>query len=259
MAGRLAAAGAVAELRSAEEAARLSSGVAAPAGAVFAPEDWRLEPQPMLAAVRTAFEREGGRVTRAALLGFEPGLAHLSDGDIAADAVLLASGLPPAGFAGGPAEMSLLAPIKGQILRVRGAGPRSGPIVRGEGVYVVQGRDGPWIGATMQAGASDRRIEPRVTARLSGLAGVLHPGLAAAEVEAAAGVRSATPDGLPLVGESSRPGVFLALGARRNGWLLAPMVAGLVVKGLAGGPMPARLHAGRFDVACAGVVDLKFA
>jgi glycine oxidase len=30
---------------------------------------------------------------------------------------------------------------------------------------------------------------------------------------------------LPLAGESAEPGVLIAAGARRNGWLLAPMVA----------------------------------
>jgi glycine oxidase len=73
--------------------------------------------------------------------------------------------------------------------------------------------------------------------------------LTEALMQASAGVRSATPDGLPLVGESSRPGVFLALGARRNGWLLAPMIAGLMARSLAGKDLPARLHARRFDVA----------
>jgi glycine oxidase len=43
-----------------------------------------------------------------------------------------------------------------------------------------------------------------------------------------AGVRAATPDGLPLVGPSAAPGVLLAVGARRNGWLLAPLVAKVV-------------------------------
>ena len=41
----------------------------------------------------------------------------------------------------------------------------------------------------------------------------------------AAGVRAATPDGLPLVGFSRTPGVILAVGARRNG--RAEILAGL--------------------------------
>jgi glycine oxidase len=52
-------------------------------------------------------------------------------------------------------------------------------------------------------------------------------------------VRAATPDALPLVGPSSRPGLSLALGARRNGWLLAPLIAEIICAQLAGAPAPA--------------------
>jgi glycine oxidase len=64
------------------------------------------------------------------------------------------------------------------------------------------------------------------------------------------GVRASTVDGLPLVGWSDRPGVMLAVGARRNGWLLAPLVAGLVAAYLTGkdpGPDAAQFDARRFD------------
>jgi glycine oxidase len=101
----------------------------------------------------------------------------------------------------------------------------------------------------MEAGATDRRIDVQTSARLAASAAALFPSLTEAPLQAAAGVRAATPDGLPLVGESSRPGVFLALGARRNGWLLAPFVGGLMVESLAGRELPARLRARRFPVA----------
>src|SRR3569832_1582846 len=67
MLGRLQAIGAAAEVRSAEEAAQLSPGLVAPAGAVFTAEDGRLEPRAMLAAMRAVFEREGGRIRQASL------------------------------------------------------------------------------------------------------------------------------------------------------------------------------------------------
>ena len=62
-------------------------------------------------------------------------------------------------------------------------------------------------------------------------------------------MRAATPDGLPLVGESGRPGVWLAMGARRNGWLLAPLIAQVLADQLAGGdggPWAAAFAPGRF-------------
>jgi glycine oxidase len=78
----------------------------------------------------------------------------------------------------------------------------------------------------------------------------LRPELAHAVLTTEVGVRAATPDGLPLVGWSATPGVMLAVGARRNGWLLAPLVADLVAAYLKGdnpGPDAAPLDARRFS------------
>ena len=47
------------------------------------------------------------------------------------------------------------------------------------------------------------------------------------QIEWRAGVRGATPDGLPMAGAVEQ-GLHLALGPRRNGWLLGPLVAGVV-------------------------------
>lgn len=246
---RLLSAGARAEAISPDEAADRSAGVAAAAGGAFTSEDWRLDPIGMLTAIRAALAREGGELRRAAVTDFGGGVAQLSDGEWAADAVVLASGLAPAGFAASPAETGVLAPIKGQILKAHQSAPTSGPVMRGPGVYVVPGEGGPWIGATMEPGVSDRRIDAQTTAALAAKAAALFPHLAQAGMRAFAGVRAATPDGLPLVGQSSRPGVFLAMGARRNGWLLAPMIADLIVDALAGKAAPARFDPRRFDLA----------
>ena len=79
------------------------------------------------------------------------------------------------------------------------------------------------------------------------LVAVLFPKLAEARFELAAGVRAATPDGLPLAGWSSAPGVVLATGARRNGWLLAPLVAEVVAACVTGRDLG--LYGGRLDPA----------
>ena len=134
--------------------------------------------------------------------------------------------------------------LKGQIARLRGAGPRSGPAVRADGVYVVPDRQGALAGATMEAGRCDREIEPSALEHFRDLACRLFPALATAVINGAAGVRAASPDGLPLAGLSSRPDVHLAVGARRNGWLLAPLIAEIVCARMAGeaaGPWAARL------------------
>lgn len=100
----------------------------------------------------------------------------------------------------------------------------------------------------MESGRDDLDIDPSAVATLREAASTVAPALAAGPVEARAGVRAATPDGLPLVGPAAaRPGVWLAVGARRNGWLLAPLIARIMADGLAGAaPCGA---AARFDPA----------
>jgi glycine oxidase len=206
-------------------------------GALVDTEDWRIEARPALAAMRAAFEALGGRFAPRALVA-----ADLS----AFSAVVLATG---AGDAGGLApELKVLSPIKGQILRAD-RGPATGPVIRGEGVYVCPGAS-PAIGATMEAGRNDLAVDPSATEALRAAAIRLRPELAHAVLTTEVGVRAATPDGLPLVGWSAAPGVMLAVGARRNGWLLAPLVADLVAAYLKGdnpGPDAASLDARRFS------------
>jgi glycine oxidase len=179
-------------------------------------EDWRIEARPALVALRTAAEALGVRFeTRAFAAADLPSYR----------AVVLATGA--GGDIGGLApELSALTPIKGQILRAD-RGPVDGPVLRGEGVYICPGPR-PAIGATMELGRADLTIDRAITEGLRQAALRLRPELASATMTAEVGVRASTPDGLPLVGRGATPGVMLAVGARRNGWLLAPLVADLV-------------------------------
>ncbi|HEY4029322.1 MAG TPA: FAD-dependent oxidoreductase [Caulobacteraceae bacterium] len=112
-------------------------------------------------------------------------------------------------------------------------------MVRGEGVYVAPSASGAVAGATMEEGRADRDIDPEAVAKLAAGARRLFPALQDAAVEARAGVRAATPDGLPLVGAGEAEGVLVARGARRNGWLLAPLVAEVLLDRLLGRPVSA--------------------
>ena len=106
------------------------------------------------------------------------------------------------------------------------------------------------LGATMQAGVSDLAVEPDQVASLTAAGALLFPELAQARASAQTGVRAATPDGLPMVGRDRHPGVLLAVGARRNGWLLAPLVAQIITACVTEGdvgPYAARLDPGRFE------------
>ena len=200
-------------------------------------EDWRLEPRPALDALRAAAEAAG--VTFGVEAVREHGVA---------DWLVVATGADQ-GLAGFAPELVRLTPIKGQILRY--ADRRGGRVsLRGEGAYAVPGADSLAIGATMEPGVSDTAPDAVALAPLVAAAGRMLPGLADATFAMSAGVRAATPDGLPMAGLSATPGVILAVGARRNGWLLAPLVAQIVtacVTGADAGPYAARLDPARFE------------
>ncbi len=199
-------------------------------------EDWRLEPRAALLALRRAAEGEGVTFKSEAMV--ERGRA---------DWLVVATGAGQDLVSVAP-ELRELRPIKGQILRFMDR--RGGRIsVRADGAYAVPGSDGLAIGATMEPGRNDTTIDPVTLRPLIEAAGRLFPDLAQAAFDVSAGVRAATPDGLPMVGLSQTPNVILAVGARRNGWLLAPLAAQIVtacVVGSDSGPYARQLEPSRF-------------
>ena len=217
-----------------------------PAGESIA-EDWRIEARPTLAILRATAEAAGADFQPAAVAAFTPGALTLNDGRIEAfDALVLATGPGARGGSLAP-ETAALAPIKGQILRL--PTDEMGAVVRGEGVYLAPGRMLA-IGATMEVGRDDLTAEAAATQALRAAAWALRPELDLDEAQIEVGVRATTPDGLPLVGWSRAPGVLLAVGARRNGWLFAPLVARMVAAYLKGdnlGPDAAAMDARRFE------------
>jgi glycine oxidase len=105
------------------------------------------------------------------------------------------------------------------------------------------------VGATMEPGLSDTTPTEEARSRLDALARQAFPGLTGI-FHAQVGVRAASPDGLPMVGPTEDPRVFLAVGARRNGWLIAPLAAQVITACLTEGevgPYGASLNPMRFS------------
>jgi glycine oxidase len=211
-------------------------------------EDWRIDAPGALAAMRAAAESAGARFVQAAVTGFTPGALALADGRaLAFDVLVLATGPGVRGGRLAP-ETTALAPVKGQILRAAPVGLED-TVVRGEGVYMAPG-EVLAIGATMEVGRDDLAPDAEATRALRAAAKALRPELDLDAAQVDVGVRATTPDGLPLVGWSRAPGVLLAVGARRNGWLFAPLVADMAAAYLNGdnpGPDAAAMDARRFE------------
>jgi len=146
-----------------------------------------------------------------------------------------------------------LRPVKGQILRLRdpaGAGLLE-RIVRFEGGYLVPRGDGRYVlGATMEERGFDTTVTAGGLYELLRDAGELVPGSRELVVEEmSAGLRPATPDNAPLLGPSDDlAGLHWATGHHRNGILLAPVSAEIVVDGLdeGGAAVPPAFAAARF-------------
>ena len=117
-------------------------------------------------------------------------------------------------------------PVKGQMLSVVG-GPSLQHVIRSDEVYLVPRSDGRVvIGSTLEDAGYNKQTDVDTIQRLLHAACDLVPALANARVhEDWAGLRPGTPDHLPLLGETSIRGYFIASGHYRDGILLAPITA----------------------------------
>jgi glycine oxidase len=186
-------------------------------------------------------QREGARITGVRLAG----------GEVVTTRYVVVAGGAWSGAIGGLPAIALR-PVKGQILRLRDP---SGPglldrIVRFEGGYLVPRGDGRYVlGATMEERGFDTTVTAGGLYELLRDAGELVPGVQELIVEeTAAGLRPATPDNAPVLGRSDElPGLVWATGHHRNGILLTPVSADIVVAAIEGtAPAPAPFAAARF-------------
>jgi glycine oxidase len=128
-------------------------------------------------------------------------------------------------------------PVKGQMLCV--VMPQKElvrHVIRTPDVYLIPRSDGRMvIGATQEEVGFDKQTVPKTIQKLRQAAMNLVPRLAEARIlEAWAGLRPGTPDGLPILGATPTPGYFVATGHFRDGILLAPVTAKLMVQVILG-------------------------
>ena len=171
--------------------------------AAYSDEERQLDPELALERLQRAAEYHGARYLNGRVIGFANGQVEIEAAEsIDADALVIATGAGQ-NLARLAPEIARLTPVKGHILR--GSGSFAGvPTVRAPGVYICRTERGTIIGATMEPGRSDTEVDPAMVEQLLSHAGRLADGLDRRTWTAAAGVRAATPDGLPLVGRALR-------------------------------------------------------
>lgn len=144
-------------------------------------------------------------------------------------------------------------PIRGQLVRLNWPAGPPRHVIWGPDCYVVPWNDGTvLVGATVEdVGYDERTTVAGVRDLLDAVCELLPAAWGARFLEARAGLRPATPDGLPIIGQSAAiPGVVYATGHYRNGILLAPLTAALVTDLLLDGrldPMLEAFRPGRFS------------
>ena len=204
----------------------------------------------LLAAVRNlGVELRVRRTARLLATGGRVTGVELDDGTtLTAPAVVVATGPWSGDTAGIPAELvPPVRPVKGEVLRLR-VPEAYRPVLshtvrataRGFSVYLVPRPDGELvIGATSSELGFDTRVLAGGVYALLRDARTVLPVIDELElVESIAGLRPATPDNAPVLGPSELDGLFWATGHYRNGVLLTPVTAAIIVEAVATGSVP---------------------
>ena len=189
-------------------------------GGVLVAGDHQVDPRALLDALLEACRRR-----RVPFVHERVGPDDRPDGDV----VVVAAGAWSAGVAGVDLPVR---PVKGQLLRLRGK-PGVDHIIRGLDVYIVPRPSGEVIvGATVEERGFDTAVTAGAVDDMLQAAIELVPDVRELElVETCAGLRPGTPDNRPII--ERRGDTIIATGHYRNGVLLAPITAELVLELLA--------------------------
>jgi glycine oxidase len=124
----------------------------------------------------------------------------------------------------------------GGLSEARATGPLIRHVVRTPDIYIIPRSDGRMLlGATVEDAGFDKRVDSDIVRSLHCAALNAVPEIAHMRIhDAWAGLRPGTPDGLPILGETSLTRYFVATGHYRDGIMLAPVTALLMTQLLTG-------------------------
>jgi len=145
-----------------------------------------------------------------------------------------------AGRVGGLPFSVPVEPVRGQIVELDLGRNTPRTVLHSEEVYIVPHADGrSLVGSTIERVGFEKAVTADAVGRLLEAAARLWPPAAQARfVTAWSGLRPATPDGAPVLGESGVEGLFFATGHYRNGILLTPITSRLMADRLTGHAVP---------------------
>lgn len=213
------------------------------AAASYFPDDAQVDPPALLRALMVSLARSArvavraGATVRSLLVERDrcAGVA-LDDGELRADATVLAAGSWSSLVPGVPPALPTVRPVRGQMVLLDERPPRVKSIVFGAGSYVVPRGDGRVLcGSTMEhAGFRKEVTAAGVHAVLSGALACV-PSLGAAQLAGTWSNFRPYAAGGALVGASPLAGLFVATGHHRNGILLSKLTADAVAMAVIAG------------------------
>ena len=226
-----------------EEARAREPALSAAVRAAFAfPDDGQVSPARLARSLALAARRAGAAVLTHAPVSavrVEAGRAAGVEtpwGLLRADAVVNAAGAWACLLTGGPALPVLALRAPHALLDASEDPDRLSRFVAASGGALVPRRDGTLVlaGAGARTGLDGLSRAGETALLLSRAAEIVPAAASYPLLETWACLTAASPDGLPLLGETSVPGLFLAAGEGRDGVLLAPAVAALLADILTG-------------------------
>jgi glycine oxidase len=210
------------------EVARLEPSLSRVSGALIVPSHGYVDVCGFTNALAAAAERYGAVVLHECV---ETVRADGSGVTVRTDAAALRAGhaiVAAGSWSGSFSPGITVKPIRGQLLRLRWPEPMLTRVIWSERCYVVPWTDGTvLVGATMEdAGFDQRPTAEGVRGLLEAVCELIPPARDATFLEARAGLRPSTGDGMPIIGRSAESdAVLIATGHFRNGVLLAPLTA----------------------------------
>ena len=227
-------------LLSPDDVSRMEPLVTAPiAAAVFMPGEHSVAPRRVVSALlKACLNRDVEIRTGMHVDGISQNAVHVGNLKLEASSIVIASGVW-SGEVRGLNPAIPVYPRKGQILSLGMPPGAFRRMIRwGHSYFVPRGGCELVVGATNEDAGFDLSMTPLGLGWLLGEAQKIssHAGNYPI-LETWAGLRPATPDGLPILGPSAIPGVYYATGHYRNGVLLAPITA-LIVADLVDGRKP---------------------
>ncbi|NJQ05131.1 glycine oxidase ThiO [Streptomyces lonarensis] len=231
-----------AERLTAEEVAKLQPAFGPVHGGLFSPDEGAVDPRFLNPALIKAVESLGGTLVRRRAVRVADHAVVLDNGEsVPFDRLVLAAGPWTHRIEGLPeGAVPEIHPVKGHILRLTSETPLLGVTARamskGTSLYLVPRPDGELaIGATYEEVGYDESATASGAFELLTRASAAIPGLGALRFGGiSAGFRPCSPDGLPLIGPSTLPDVYLATGHARMGVQLAAVTAETLTAQLTG-------------------------